>query len=146
MDRIRHVNKMYKKGGEIPKFNIGDTVLVHVKIKEEEKTRIQVFEGVVIKKKSAGAGQTFTVRRVSYGEGLERTFPMLSPSIAKVEVKKKGAVRRAKLFYLKKKKGKESKVAEKIEEARSEKEEVGKPEEVNSSPDTEDAAPRAEGQ
>ena len=93
---------------ETPKFNIGDTVLVHVKIKEEEKTRSQAFEGVVIRKRGSGAGATFTVRRVSFGEGVERTFPLNSPSIGKLEVKRKAAVRRAKLYYLRKKKGKKT--------------------------------------
>jgi large subunit ribosomal protein L19 len=111
---IRHFEEKYLKK-EIPNFKIGDTVLVHVKIKEEEKTRIQVFEGVVIRKKGAGARATFTVRRISYGEGVERTFLLHSPSIDTVKVKKKGAVRRAKLYYLRKKKGKKTKVEEKID-------------------------------
>lgn len=100
---------------EVSKFNVGDTVLVYVKIKEEGKTRIQGFEGVVIRRKGSGSGATFTVRRVSYGEGVERTFTLRSPFIEKVEVKKKGAVRRAKLYYLRKRKGKKSKVEERIE-------------------------------
>lgn len=99
---------------EDPKFGIGDTVLVYVKIKEEGKTRIQVFEGIVIRKKGKSVRGTFTVRRVSFGEGVERTFPLRSPSIEKVEIKKRGAVRRAKLYYLKKRKGKKSKVADAI--------------------------------
>lgn len=106
--------KKYMKK-EIPTFDIGDTVVVHVKIKEEEKTRIQVFEGIVIRKKGSGPRATFTVRRISYGEGVERTFFLHSPFVAKVVVKKKGAVRRAKLYYLRRKKGKSTKVEEKIE-------------------------------
>ena len=88
------------------KIKIGDTVRVYVKIKEGDKTRTQVFEGVAIKKKGSGTGATFTVRRISYGEGVERTFPLHSPAIEKIEVKKKGVARRAKLYYLRKRKGK----------------------------------------
>ncbi|MBN1354404.1 MAG: 50S ribosomal protein L19 [Candidatus Omnitrophica bacterium] len=111
---IEHAESKYLKK-DIPAFNVGDTVFVHVKIKEEGKTRIQVFDGIVIKKKGAGTRATFTVRRISYGEGVERTFLLNSPFIAKIEIKKKGAVRRAKLNYLRKRKGKKSKVEEKIE-------------------------------
>jgi len=114
MDKIKDLESKYQKK-DIPKFNIGDTVLVQVKIKEEGKTRIQGFDGVVIKKKGTGIRTNFTVRRISYGEGVERTFPLHSPLIDRIEVKKKGAVRRAKLYYLRKKKGKQSKVDEKIE-------------------------------
>jgi len=99
---------MEKIKKEISKFKVGDTVLVYVKIKEEGKTRIQGFEGIVIRKKGAGVGATFTVRRVSYGEGVERTFTLRSPFLEKVEVKKKGIVKRAKLYYLREKKGKKS--------------------------------------
>ncbi|UCD55836.1 MAG: 50S ribosomal protein L19 [Candidatus Omnitrophota bacterium] len=89
------------------KIKIGDTVRVYVKIKEEGKTRTQVFEGIAIKKKGSGTSATFTVRRISYGEGVERTFPLHSPAIEKIEVKKKGSVGgRAKLYYLRKRKGK----------------------------------------
>ena len=97
---------MEKVKKDIPKFNIGDTVRVYVGIKEEDKTRTQVFEGVAIKRKGKGTGSTFTVRRISYGEGVERTFPLHSPVIEKIEVKKKGSARRAKLYYLRKRKGK----------------------------------------
>ena len=88
------------------RVKVGDTVRVYVRIKEEGKTRIQVFEGVAIKKKGSGTSATFTVRRISYGEGVERTFPLHSPAIEKIEVKKKGSARRAKLYYLRKRKGK----------------------------------------
>lgn len=114
MKKIKEFEQKYLKK-DMPKFNIGDTVLVHVKIKEEGKTRIQVFEGVAIKKKGSGPRATFTVRRISYGEGVERTFLIHSPFIEKVTVKKKGRVRRAKLYYLRRKKGKSTKVEEKIE-------------------------------
>jgi len=114
MNMIEHVEKKYMKK-EVPKFNVGDTALVHVKIKEEGKTRTQVFEGVVIKKKGRGIGATFTVRRISYGEGVERVFPLHSPFIDKITVKKRGSVKRAKLYYMRKRKGKAYKVEEKIE-------------------------------
>ncbi len=91
---------------DIAKFNIGDTVRVYVRIQEEGKTRTQVFEGVAIKRKGTGVGSTFIVRRISYGEGVERTFPLHSPAIEKIEVKKKGSTKRAKLYYLRKRKGK----------------------------------------
>jgi large subunit ribosomal protein L19 len=106
---------MEKVKQEISKFNVGDTVLVYVKIKEEGKTRIQSFEGVVIRRKGSGVGETFTARRISYGEGVERTFTLRSPFIEKVEIKKKGATRRAKLYYIREKKGKKSKLAERVE-------------------------------
>lgn len=106
---IREYETKYMKK-EIPKFNIGDTVDVHVKIVEEGKKRIQVFEGVVIKMKGTGARKTFTVRKISYGEGVERTFPVHSPNIQKIVVTKKGNVRRAKLYYLRKKIGKKTKI------------------------------------
>jgi len=114
MKRIKHLEEKYLKKN-VPQFKIGDTVVVYVKIQEEEKTRIQVFEGVAIKRKGQGLRSTFTVRRVSYGEGVERTFLLHSPIVDRVEVKKKGSVRRAKLYYLRKRKGKKSKVAERSE-------------------------------
>ncbi len=100
---------------DIPKFNVGDTVDVLVKIVEEGKTRAQSFEGVVIARKGSGISETFTVRKISYGEGVERVLPLHSPSIEKIVVVKKGDVKRAKLYYLKNKIGKETKVEEKIE-------------------------------
>ena len=100
---------------DIPQFNVGDTVDVLVRIIEEGKTRAQSFEGVVIARKGSGIGETFTVRKISYGEGVERVFPIHSPSIEKIVLMKKGDVKRAKLYYLKKKIGKETKVEEKVE-------------------------------
>ena len=100
---------------DVPQFNVGDTIDVLVKIIEEGKTRAQAFEGIVIAKKGSGLRETFTVRKVSYGEGVERVFPLHSPSIDRIVVIKKGDVKRAKLYYLKKKIGKETKVEEKIE-------------------------------
>ena len=97
---------------KIPPFNIGDTVRVHVKVKERNKERIQVFEGVIIRKRGSGTGKTFTVRKESYGVGIERIFPFACPSIEKVEVVKRGKVRRAKLYYLRERKGKAAKIKE----------------------------------
>ena len=94
------------------KFEIGSTVRVHVKIKEGSRERIQVFEGTVIAKKHGGVSETVTVRRVSYGVGVERTFPVNSPNIANVEVVRRGKVRRAKLYYLRSRTGKAAKVKE----------------------------------
>ena len=97
-----------------PKFNIGDTVRVHNKIKEGARERIQIFEGTVIAKRSGGINETFTVRRVSYGVGTEKTFPVHSPNVDKVDVIRRGKVRRAKLYYLRQRVGKGAKVKEKI--------------------------------
>ena len=97
---------------ELPDARPGDTVRVHIKIVEGEKERIQVFEGVVIARKGKKISETVTVRKISYGVGVERIFPVNSPNIAKVEVTRKGKVRRAKLYYLRDKKGKQAKVAE----------------------------------
>jgi len=114
MNKIKRVEEKYRRK-EVPEFTVGDTVLVHVKIKEEGKTRIQIFDGIVIKRKGSGPGATFTVRRVSYGEGVERTFMLHSPVIDRIEVRRKGDVKKAKLYYLRERKGKKSKVAQKIE-------------------------------
>jgi large subunit ribosomal protein L19 len=97
----------------LPDFGPGDTVRVHYKIKEGEKTRIQVFEGTVINKTKRGNRATFRVRKVSYGIGVERIFPLNSPNIGKIEVTRKGKVRRARLYYLRGKKGKAARVKEK---------------------------------
>lgn len=105
---------------ELPEFSIGDTVDVHFRIKEENKMRVQIFSGIVIGRKGSGVRETFMVRRISYGEGVERVFPINSPLIEKVEVKKRGKVKRAKLYYLRSKKGKKAtKVKEKIVQKRS---------------------------
>ena len=97
---------------DLPQFNVGDNVRVHVKIKEGNRERIQAFEGTVIKKQNGGIRETVTVRRVAYGTGVERTFPMNSPIIEKLEVTRRGKVRRAKLFYLRDRVGKAAKVKE----------------------------------
>ena len=99
---------------DLPNLEIGDTVRVYVKIKEGNRERIQMFEGTIIRKKHGGISETFTVRRVSYGVGVERTFPVHSPMIDKIEVVRKGKVRRAKLYYLRDRVGKASKVKEKV--------------------------------
>ncbi|MBJ7393047.1 MAG: 50S ribosomal protein L19, partial [Chthoniobacterales bacterium] len=91
---------------EVTKFAVGDTIKVHTRVIEGDKERIQIYTGIVIGRKGTGVNASFTVRRVSYGEGVERVFPLHSPRIAKVEVEKKGAVRRAKLNYLRDRKGK----------------------------------------
>ena len=113
MDKIKKVYEKYMKKGN-PSFKVGDTVVVYVKIKEEGKTRLQAFEGVVIRRKGRDIGENFTVRRVSYGEGVERTFPLHSPLVDRIEIRKKGLVKKAKLYYLREKKGKKSKIAEKV--------------------------------
>lgn len=98
---------------DIPSFKPGDTVKVHVKVVEGTRERIQVFEGVVIKRQGTGARETFTVRRVSYGIGVERTFPVHSPRLDKIEVARRGIVRRAKLYYLRNLTGKAARIKEK---------------------------------
>ena len=99
---------------EVPKFNIGDTVRVHNRITEGQRERIQMFEGTVISKRGGGISETFTVRRVSYGVGTEKTFPLHSPNVDKVDVIRLGKVRRAKLYYLRERVGKRAKVKEQI--------------------------------
>ena len=99
---------------EVPAIEVGDTVKVHVKIREGDKERIQVFEGTVIARKGSGVSETFTVRRLSYGVGVERVFPLHSPNVAKVELVRHGRVRRSKLYYLRDRVGKAAKVKEQI--------------------------------
>jgi large subunit ribosomal protein L19 len=115
VNKIDLVEKAFLKQGLV-KFNVGDTVKVYVKIKEEDKTRLQAFEGIVMRERGSGLRKTFTVRRISYGEGVERTFPLNSPSIDKVEVIKKGKVNRGKIYYLRNMAGKKSKVEEEKKE------------------------------
>ena len=99
---------------DVPQFKIGDTVKVHIRIKEGTRERVQIFEGTVLKRQNGGIRETFTVRRVAYGVGVEKTFPVHSPVVEKVEVVRRGKVRRAKLFYLRKRVGKAAKVKELI--------------------------------
>ncbi len=103
---------------EHPEFRPGDTVRVHVRIREGDKERIQAFEGVVIKRKRAASATTFTVRKMSYGVGVERIFPLHSPMIAKIEVKSRGKVRRSRLFYLRELTGKAARISERVQPAR----------------------------
>lgn len=98
---------------EIPSFRAGDTVKVHVKVIEGNRSRIQIFQGIVIARRGEGVGETFTVRKVSFGTGVERTFPLHAPIVDKIEVVSRGDVRRAKLYYLRDRHGKAAKVAEK---------------------------------
>jgi large subunit ribosomal protein L19 len=100
----------------LPEFSPGDTVKVHVKVREGEKERIQVFEGVVIGRRGGGVRETFTVRKVSYGVGVERVFPLHSPGVARIEVVRRGKVRRAKLYYLRTLRGKAARLEEQFEE------------------------------
>jgi large subunit ribosomal protein L19 len=97
---------------DIPEFKAGDTLRVHVRIVEGSRERIQVFEGVVIKRRGGGISETFTVRKVSYGVGVERTFPVHTPKIEKIEVTRRGRVRRAKLYYLRNLRGKAARIRE----------------------------------
>jgi large subunit ribosomal protein L19 len=98
---------------DLPDFRAGDTIRVHSRIKEGDKERIQVFQGVVIRRRRGGLGATFTVRKVSYGVGVERIFPLHSPNIEKIDVISKGKVRRARLYYMRKLKGKAARIKEK---------------------------------
>ena len=113
MDLMQTFSEKYKKA-EPPKVEVGDTVRVHIKVKEGNRERIQVFEGTVIAKKHGGIEETFTVRRISYGVGCEKVFPVHSPSIVSVTTVRKGKVRRAKLYYLRDRVGKKAKVKERI--------------------------------
>ena len=111
MTIIEQINNENIKS-EVPKFNVGDTVKVSVKVIEGTRERIQAYEGIVIAKRGGGISETFTVRRISFGVGVERTFPRHSPKITDIKVVKKGAVRRAKLYYLRKLTGKAARVKE----------------------------------
>lgn len=113
MDIIRAIEQEQLRS-DLPNFNVGDTLQVHYRIIEGSRERIQVFEGTVIKIQGQGVRRTFTVRRISYGSGVERTFVLNSPRISKLVVSRKGKVRRAKLFYLRYRQGKAAKVKEKV--------------------------------
>ncbi|MBE6960989.1 MAG: 50S ribosomal protein L19 [Ruminococcaceae bacterium] len=113
MDLIKELNKEQLQK-EMPVVKVGDTVRVHVKVKEGSRERIQVFEGTVIAKKHGGIEETITVRRLSYGVGVEKVFPVYSPSIDTIQVVRSGAVRRAKLYYLRGRVGKSAKIKEKL--------------------------------
>lgn len=109
MDLIKSITQEYEKT-DLPQFGVGDTVKVYVKVKEGNKERIQLFEGYVLKKQNGGISESFTVRKLSSGVGVEKTFPLHSPSIDKIEVVKKGDVRRAKLNYMRARTGKAARV------------------------------------
>ena len=109
MDLIQSITEEYKKT-DIPEFNIGDTVRVSIKVKEGNKERIQVFEGFVLKRQNGGISETFTVRKLSSGVGVEKTFPLHSPRIEKIELVRKGDVRRAKLNYMRERTGKAARI------------------------------------
>ena len=108
MDLLRTIGQEYIK--EVPAFNVGDTVKVHVKIKEGNRERIQIFEGFVLKKQNGGVSETFTVRRIASGVGVEKTWPIHSPLVEKIEVVRRGSVRRAKLNYMRERTGKAAKI------------------------------------
>jgi large subunit ribosomal protein L19 len=100
---------------KIPEFRAGDTVIVNVKVKEGERSRVQAYEGVCIARSGGGFQESFTVRKISYGEGVERVFPLYSPNIDSIKVVRKGKVRRAKLYYLRDRRGKSARIAERVE-------------------------------
>ena len=112
--------KRLSKGKKTPVFGPGDTVRVNVRIREGERERVQAFEGVCIGRSGGGLQESFTVRKISFGEGVERVFPLLSPMIESIEVKRRGAVRRAKLYYLRDRRGKSARIAERAMGARDE--------------------------
>jgi len=129
MSRADIIQKLEKKQlkDKVPDFRIGDTVRVHTRIIEGSKERIQVFMGTVIARKGTGVSETFSVHRVAFGEGMERVFPLHSPRIAKIEIVKRGRVRRAKLYYLRGTTGKKSKVRSKVGEIKKEKKKEAPP-------------------
>ncbi len=111
MDLMQEVTQQYLKS-DIPDFRAGDTVKVHVRLKEGEKERIQIFEGLVIARKHGGIAETFTVRKISSGIGVERVFPLHAPSVAQIDVVRHGRVRRAKLYYIRSRRGKAARIKE----------------------------------
>lgn len=114
MDFLSTIAQQLVEKNNLPNFKAGDTVTVHFKIKEGEKERIQLFQGVVIQRKGTGVTKTFTVRKISNGVGVERIFPDNSPFVDKVEINKRGVVRRARIFYIRELKGKKARIKEKI--------------------------------
>ena len=116
MDLVREVSQQYLKS-DLPEFRAGDTVKVHVRLKEGEKERIQVFEGLVIARKHGGIAETFTVRKISSGIGVERVFPLHSPNVDRIELIRSGRVRRAKLNYLRNLTGKSARIKEQLSDS-----------------------------
>jgi large subunit ribosomal protein L19 len=108
MNRILDIIEKEQQKGDVTNFKVGDSVRVHTRVVEGDKERVQIFAGIVIGRKGRGLNETFTVRRISYGEGVERVFPLHSPRIAKIEIETEGKARRAKLNYLRRRKGKEA--------------------------------------
>jgi large subunit ribosomal protein L19 len=137
---------------DLPPFRVGDTVRVHVKVREGEKERIQVFEGVVIRRRGASLGETFTVRKVSSGVGVERIFPVQSPAVTKVDIKSRGFVRRSKLYYLRELSGRKARLHSKVrdlsglisDEAQDPADEVEETPEAEASPEASDATEASE--
>ncbi len=117
MNIIEQLEKehMEELGKDVPEFAPGDTVKVNVKVREGERERIQAFEGVCIARKGGGLQESFTVRKISFGEGVERVFPVYSPLVDSIEVVRRGKVRRAKLYYLRERRGKSARIAEKVD-------------------------------
>ena len=116
-----------KLGKSLPDFQPGDTLVVNVKVKEGERTRVQAYEGVCIARAGSGFQESFTVRKISYGEGVERVFPVYSPMIDSIEVVRRGKVRRAKLYYLRDRRGKSARIAERSDRGASQQEKSEKP-------------------
>ena len=116
-----------KLGKDLPDFQPGDTVIVNVKVKEGERTRVQAYEGVCIARAGSGFQESFTVRKISYGEGVERVFPLYSPMIDSIKVVRRGKVRRAKLYYLRDRRGKSARIAERSERAAPQQEKAETP-------------------
>ncbi len=114
MQKLDNVNAAQLRD-DIPAFRAGDTVKVHVKVVEGNRSRVQVFQGVVISRQGRGVGETYTVRKISFGVGVERTFPLHTPTVEKIEVERRGDVRRAKLYYLRNLRGKAARIREKRE-------------------------------
>ena len=117
MDIIAQLDaeQVAKLGANIPEFQPGDTVIVNVKVKEGERSRVQAYEGVCISRNGGGLQESFTVRKISYGEGVERVFPVHSPNIDSIKVVRRGKVRRAKLYYLRDRRGKSARIAERTD-------------------------------
>lgn len=136
---------------DLPPFRAGDTVRVHVRIREGDKTRTQVFEGVVIRRRGAGSSESFTVRKVTYGVGVERVFPVQAPAVEKVEIRSRGHVRRSRLYYLRGRRGKKARLPSKVRdlshlvsEEEAERKRGGPPGKAAEAVDSEAAAPEPE--
>ena len=117
MNQLQDVERQYLRQDEMPEFRPGDTVRVHVRVVEGDKTRIQVFQGIVIGRRGGGTRETFTVRKISGGVGVERIFPLNSPNVDRLEVVRRGKVRRAKLYYLRGLRGKAARIEERQDQS-----------------------------